>query len=154
LALSMTLLAGTGMMVVLTQRVAAVDMGFDAQKLWAARLSMRGPLAGDEARRAWADDALREIAAMPGVASAAVATEIPLRGGNVRSFETPGQIGGDAEFRSVSASYFETLGVPLRLGRAFGDADRRGSAPVALVNETFARRYFDGQPLGKQIRIA
>src|SRR5690606_20970197 len=79
LALSMTLLAGAGMMVVLAQRVAEVDMGFDAQRLWSARLSMRGPLAGDEARRAWADEALRQIAATPGVASAAVATEIPLR---------------------------------------------------------------------------
>jgi predicted permease len=154
LALSMTLLAGAGMMVVLTHRISDVEMGFEARNLWAARLSMRGALASDDARRAWADQALREIASMPGVASAAVATEIPLRGGHVLSFETPGQIGGDAEFRSVSASYFETLGVPLRLGRAFGDVDRQGSEPVVVVNEAFARRYFDGKALGKQLRVA
>jgi ABC-type antimicrobial peptide transport system permease subunit len=150
----MTLLAGTGMMGVLTQRVADTDMGFAAQNLWTARLSMRGPLAGDDSRRVWADEALREIEAMPGVTAAAVATEIPLRGGTVRSFETPGLTGGEAEFRSVSSSYFDAMGVPLRLGRAFGDGDRQGSAPVVVVNETLARRYFSGEALGKQIRVA
>jgi len=159
LALSMTLLAGTGMMVVLTQRAAETDMGFEAQNLWTARLSLRGPLAGDDSRRAWADAALREVEAMPGVVSAAVATEIPLRGGNVRNFEAVGERltageAAQAEFRSVSSSYFDAMRVPLRLGRAFGDGDRQGSAPVAIVNETLARRYFNGQALGKQIRVA
>lgn len=154
LALSMALLAGAGMMVVLTQRVTETDMGFDSQNLWTARLSLRGPLASDESRRAWADSTLREIEAMPGVVSAAVATEVPLRGGHVLSFESPGRTTGEAEFRSVSPSYFETLRVPLRLGRAFGDGDRQGSAPAAIVNETLARRYFDGQALGKRIRVA
>lgn len=153
LALSMTLLAGTGMMGVLTQRVADIDMGFDSQRLWTARLSLRGPLIGDEARRAWAEAALRDVQALPGVASAAAATEIPLRGGNVRRFEADGLIAGDAEFRSVSANYFETIRAPLRLGRAFGDGDRQGSAPTAIVNETLARRYFGGKALGAQLRI-
>lgn len=154
LALSMTLLAGTGMMVVLTQRAAETEMGFDAQELWTARLSLRGPLAGDESRRAWADAALREVQSMSGVAAAAIATEVPLRGGSVRDFEAEGLTAAQAEFCSVSSNYFETMRVPLRLGRAFGDGDRQGSAPVAIVNETLARRYFDGLALGKQIRVA
>jgi putative ABC transport system permease protein len=156
LALSMTLLAGTGMMVAMTQRVAEIQMGFDARSLWTARLSLRGPLASGESRRAWADSALREVQAMPGVSSAAIATEVPLRGGNVRRFEAVGEsvTAGEAEFRSVSSNYFETLSVPLRLGRAFVDTDRQGAAPVAIVNDTLARRYLGGRALGKQIRVA
>jgi predicted permease len=49
-------------------------------------------------------------------------------------------------WNSVGADYFHTLQIPLLLGRDFRDADMQGGPPVAIINETFVRRYFNGQP--------
>ena len=159
LAFSMMLLVGTGMMVVLVRHVTHTDMGFDAGNLWSARLSVRGPLRSDEAaRRSWSTAMLEQIQAVPGVVSAAVANELPLLGGDKRLFEAAGETPSadatvQAEYRAVSATYFETLGIPLRQGRAFGPADGEGSIPVVIVNETMARRLFPQRALGRQLRI-
>src|SRR5262249_44668333 len=52
----------------------------------------------------------------------------------------------------VSADYFRTLGIPLRVGRVLTDQDRAGHPPVAVINETAARRYWPGQnPIGKRV---
>ncbi len=159
LAFSMMLLAGTGMMVVLARHVTHTDMGFDASNLWTARLSLRGPIRSDDgARRNWAATTLEQIQTLPGVTSAAVATELPLLGGHRRRFEAVGQAQADvtapqAEYRAVSPGYFETLRIPLRQGRVLNSEDHEGSAPVVVVNETMARRFFPGGALGRQLRI-
>ena len=58
------------------------------------------------------------------------------------------------ELRYVSPGYRATLGIPLRGGRDFSDSDRPGAEPVAIVNEAFARRFWEGaSPLGRTIRI-
>jgi putative ABC transport system permease protein len=155
----MMLLVGTGMMVVLVRHVTHTDMGFDERNLWTARLSLRGPLRSDEAaRRSWSTAMLEQVQALPGVASAAVANELPLLGGEKRLFEAAGETPSadarvQAEYRAVSSTYFETLRIPLRQGRAFGPADREGSIPVVIVNETMARRLFPESALGRQLRI-
>lgn len=52
----------------------------------------------------------------------------------------------------ISADYFSTLGIPLRAGRVLTDADRSGQPPVAVINETAARRFWPGQdPIGKRV---
>jgi putative ABC transport system permease protein len=56
-----------------------------------------------------------------------------------------------ANFRRVSPDYFRVMGIPLRSGRPFGDGDDLASAPVAVVSEGMARRYWGSQPLGKRI---
>jgi putative ABC transport system permease protein len=54
----------------------------------------------------------------------------------------------------VSPSYFDTFGIRMLRGRAFTEQDRQGSQPVAIVNETFARRYFEGvDPLTQRIAV-
>jgi putative ABC transport system permease protein len=159
LAFSMMLLVGTGMMVVLVRHLTHTDMGFDEGNLWTARLSLRGPLRSDDAaRRNWSAMMLERVQALPGVTSAAVANELPLLGGDKRRFEVPGQTLADdttlqAEYRTVSPTYFETLRLPLRQGRTFHHGDREGSIPVVIVNETMARRFFPEGALGSQLRI-
>ena len=55
--------------------------------------------------------------------------------------------------RGVTGAYFAALGIPLKAGRRFTSADRDGGMPVAIVNETFARRYFGGRsPIGARLR--
>jgi predicted permease len=155
----MMLLVGTGMMAMIVQHVTQRDMGFDEKNLWAARLSLRGPgLSDDESRRNWALTTLEQIQSVPGVVSAAVGSELPLLGGAKRRFEAEGQtVSGEtialAEYRAVSPSYFDTLRIPLRQGRLFQDEDRDGSAPVVIVNETMARRFFPTGALGRQLRV-
>jgi putative ABC transport system permease protein len=59
-----------------------------------------------------------------------------------------------ANWRTVSAGYFRTLGIPLLAGRDLTERDREGAPPVLLVNQTMARRYFPHEdPLGKRVKI-
>ena len=60
-----------------------------------------------------------------------------LKGSDLSSFGTAG-------FGTVTAAYFQTLGMPLARGRGFGAADREGSPPVAVINRTLERRLFGG----------
>ena len=61
---------------------------------------------------------------------------------------------GGAGFKSISPSYFNTLGLPLLRGRGLTDQDRKGTTPVIVVNDAFAKRYFENQdPLGKHVLI-
>jgi putative ABC transport system permease protein len=60
----------------------------------------------------------------------------------------------EAHYRMITPDYFRALGIPLHDGRAFDDSDRSGSAPVALINETFARQFFQGRSaVGSRMRL-
>ncbi|HEV8630050.1 MAG TPA: ABC transporter permease [Thermoanaerobaculia bacterium] len=89
------------------------------------------------------------LAAVPGVVDVAFASRLPLSGeDHSSSFRLRGEVEGagprrSAQDRAISPGYFRTLRVPLR-GREFAPSDGRGAAPVAMVNEAFARRYFPG----------
>jgi putative ABC transport system permease protein len=93
---------------------------------------------------------LREI---PGVRVADVGTALPFSGvGSTIHFNIIGRPPKGPEdyiatgYRAVGPDYFAALSIPLRQGRAFTDRDRDRSRPVAVVNETFVRRFFDGDP--------
>jgi hypothetical protein len=53
----------------------------------------------------------------------------------------------------ISPDYFRALGIAVRSGRAFTAQDRHDSAAVAIINETFARHYFGGHPIGRRMRL-
>ena len=98
-------------------------------------------------------DRLRErLRRIPGVRMAEIATSPPFSGtGSSFHFNIAGRPPkGPEEFiitgyRAVSEGYFTALGVPLVAGRLFTDRDREGSLPVAVVNETFVRKFFGGR---------
>jgi predicted permease len=61
----------------------------------------------------------------------------------------------EAHYRMITPDYFRALGIPVRGGRVFDAADRAGSAPVAIINETLAQQYFYARnPLGSRMRLA
>jgi putative ABC transport system permease protein len=70
----------------------------------------------------------------------------------------PEPIGGRSDrvyVRWATAGYFHAIGIPVLRGRAFSDADRAGSTPVAIVDQTLARRHFrGGNPIGRRIRAS
>jgi len=102
-----------------------------------------------------------ELRAIPGVTSVGMASSGPLFGGTETDefLRDDGSSGPAhepmvARWYDMDAGYFPTLGVPLRRGRLFTDADRAGAPRVALVNEAMARRYFAGtDPVGRRIRL-
>jgi predicted permease len=102
---------------------------------------------------------LRALEATPGVDAAALAIDLPMDmsefGGPVwpEGWDDPDGRGRGVDMNVVSDGYFETLRIPVLRGRGFTAADRAGSAPVAVVSETFARDVWgDADPVGMRIR--
>jgi predicted permease len=156
-AMAVVLLAGAALLAASFARLTRVDPGFDADRVVAVRLG-RLPSEYDAARRELLVDRLLErVRALSGVEHAAAAPNLPLeRGLNflVDTPEHPELATGAVELRSVSPGYLATLGVPLRSGRDFDDGDVKGGEPVAIVNEAFARQFWnDASPVGRMIRI-
>jgi putative ABC transport system permease protein len=96
------------------------------------------------------DTALERLRALPGVEAASPASAVPLN--PFLAFNRPGgQFRPDAgsrtvrvqyNFNAVGPDYFRIMGIPILQGRAFADSDRLGTPPVAILNETMARRLF------------
>jgi predicted permease len=96
-----------------------------------------------------------EIRAVPGVRSAATTTHVPLEPGSWTLGITVGAIDGDSKFTWVSPEYFHTMDIPVIRGRGFSQSDTASSPRVALVNETFVRRYLGSiDPIGKTVRTS
>jgi predicted permease len=137
-----------------------VELGFDPSGV--AIFSMEpGNQGYDEVRgRAFYDDLLGRVASLPGVRAASLAASTPLgldysrKGVSVEGY-TP-RPGEDMEFGAniVGPGYFDVMHIVLDRGREFTQRDRDGSLAVAIVNQSFARRFWPGEdPVGKRIRI-
>jgi putative ABC transport system permease protein len=160
-ALALVLASGAALLVRSFAQLRAGSLGFDPKGVLTLRVMLPGYKYDIPKQRAFGDQALAELARLPGVESVGLCTFLPLSGWHgVRSFavqgETPPAPGQEpeAEFRVVAGDYFRALRTPLRGGRLFTPADNESAPPVLLVNETFARRFFpDGQVLGRRLRV-
>ena len=100
-----------------------------------------------------------DVVNLPGVESAAIAYDHPLRSNWTESFEiegvpvAPDDRAPTSNFNPVSPDYFRTLGMPLISGRYFSADDTKDRPGIAIVNETFVRKYLtDGRALGRRIK--
>ena len=158
-ALSLVLLAGAGLMLRSLQRLRGVDPGFNPSHVLTVKLSLPGShYAGGEQRTALFERLIEQVKAMPGVRAAGVVFSLPLGGSNrSNSFRIPGRPDApgeskDANYRSVSPEYLKVMDIPLLHGRGFTPWDRASAPAVALINESFARRFFPGEdPVGRTI---
>ncbi len=160
LALSLVVLVGAGLYVRTLRNLRHVDLGIDAQRLLVLRiLPDRAGYTAAQAREFEAR-VLQSIERIPGIESAAISRHIPLAG----SLRTSSNITvsgmpqpADPRLRRVyinivSRGFFETMKIPLLLGRSIDDRDRIGAPTVVVVNETFARAYLpDQSPIGRQL---
>ncbi len=104
---------------------------------------------------------VERVSAVPGVGGVATAGALPLDGwNNGMPFLIAGGTNVDranrnaAGFKIVGSNYFRVLGIPILRGRALSDHDVRGSTPVAVVNESFVRRFFpSGDAIGQHLLI-
>ncbi len=96
---------------------------------------------------------VEEARSIPGVENAAVTTHVPLIGGSWGHQITIGKVEGGANFTWASPGYFDTMGIPLVSGRGFTKTDTMASERVAVVNQTFVRRFLNGaDPIGQTLR--
>lgn len=155
--LAVVLLAGATLLTASFARLIRVDPGFDADGVIAVRLGRLPPEYDPARRRLLVNRLLERIQALPGVERVATAPSLPLERGLNFPVDIPErpELGmGAVELRVVSPHYLATLGIPLRGGRDFTESDVTGAEPVAIVNEAFARRFWEGLPAtGRPIRI-
>jgi len=159
IVLALVLLASAGLLVESFLRLQKVPAGFDHTKVITARLELPNasyPKAQDTAD--FYKKLLERVSVLPGVQSAAAAWWIPLSGSDidltfdVQERPLPEGQQAVAEVNVVTPEYFRTLRTPIALGRAFTDRDDKNAPPVAIVSESFAKRYFPGEnPIGKRI---
>ncbi|MBO0859260.1 MAG: ABC transporter permease [Chloracidobacterium sp.] len=156
-ALSLTLMIGAGLLARTFANLAGVAPGFDPRGVLTCQVALEGPrydTTREEA--AFYRDALERIGRLPGVEEAAVTNKLPLDWQFRMPIvlpEKPDQA-HMTQFRMISPDYFRAMKIAVRQGRAFTDADNAAAAPVIIVNEAFAQRFFDGQdPLARRVII-
>jgi putative ABC transport system permease protein len=165
IAVALILLAGAGLMINSLLRLQRVEPGYETENILTMQLALpaaRYPNSRPEQVIGFYRQLIECVKALPGVQNAGVATAIPLAGGGwgkqfTREDQPPPKSLGDVpglQYRQISAGYFETLGIRLREGRYLNERDTANGLPVAIVNETAARRFWpEGSPIGKVFKL-
>ncbi|MFI5125845.1 MAG: ADOP family duplicated permease [Candidatus Acidiferrales bacterium] len=162
IALSLTLLAGAGLLLRSLARVLTVSPGFDASHVLTMRVSVFGHQYQDNKNlRQFFTQTLARVRVLPGVAGVGVASEIPL-GGNSDQYTLHAEgkmnvnpeLDPSAERYCVSPGYRTAMGIPLLRGRDLAESDTADTPQVVLINEAAARQIWSGEdPLGKRVKI-
>jgi len=158
-ALASLLMMGAGLLMRSLIRLQDVDPGFGPERVLTGRITL--PLtkyAQGPARRAFFQELIERLEALPDVASTGFVTMLPLSGSNTgvgiliqgRPEPPPAEI-PIVWWRAASPGYFTAMSIPLLKGRLLGDSDREGAPAVAVINQTMAGRLWPGEdPIGKR----
>jgi predicted permease len=159
-ALSVVVLVGAGLLLRSLGKLFAISPGYNPDNVLVAEFELPMTKYDGARSEAFYQQLLDRLRALPDVQSVATARFTPLSGAvGLSTFKIEGQSvkpeeGTTTDTNTVSAGYHELMGIQLLQGRSFTEQDRKGSPPVAVVNEAFARRYFpDGQALGKRVSL-
>jgi predicted permease len=161
-ALAVTLLTGAGLLIRSFRELMAVNPGFQPDHIMTMRVLLPGKTYDTLPKIAnFARQLESRAAALPGVRAAALGNAVPLDGTSfwltfvvrgsapVRPSDQP-----SASIRIVTPNYFSVLGTPLVRGRAFAADDRVNAPRVAIVNQTFVKRFMANEdPIGKYVEI-
>jgi putative ABC transport system permease protein len=163
IAIALILLNGAGLLFKGLSRLASTDPGFKTERLLTFRLDLpETRYAEIPPQTRFLRSLVESVSALPGVRAAALISDLPSGGAaldhNVLVEGAPAVAKGSepsAYTRLTSASYFQTMGIPILRGRALSETDREGAPLVAVINETMARQFFAGRdPIGARIRWA
>jgi len=158
-ALSLVLVVGALLFVRSLQNLLATDPGFRAEGVLAAQIDFERLKPTAEQTPVLRRELQAKLAAVPGVISAAQVMMTPVGGGGWNNDVGPdgtvaANSGKDVWFNRTGPGYFQTMGIGLVAGRDFNDRDTANSPKVAIINETFARKYFGGQnPVGRTFHL-
>jgi putative ABC transport system permease protein len=158
IALGMVLLIGAGLLIRTFANLRGVHPGFDPRGIVTAQMSVQGPAYQNHTTLIpFYESVLERVRQSPGVEAAAVSNNLPLVtylnvGATVPDGSTPEIFSCD--WRYVSPDYFQVLRIPLLAGRLLADSDGEKSAPVAIVNQAFANKYFAGRDaVGRHVSV-
>jgi predicted permease len=156
-AVSLVLLVGAGLFIRTLQNLRAVDVGFNPKNLVLARINPRLNRYDDARVAALYTQLLDRLKTIPGVSSVALSQPSLLSGSeNTTSIFVEGQTYDRGTRNQIyrvimSPGMFETLQMPLLTGRNVSERDDRDAPKVAVINETAAKKYFDGEnPIGRR----
>ena len=162
ISLALILLIGTGLMIKSFVRLLEVNPGFRTDHVLTMQLLLpRAKYKQDAQTIAFYQQLLDRVRAVPGVDSAAAVDTLPLSGSNstsgilVEGHSAPaaGEI-NEVNYRTITAGYFQTLGIPLVEGRGISETDTATAPKVILINQAAAQKFFAGQdPVGTHVRF-
>jgi putative ABC transport system permease protein len=161
-AFSVILLAGAGLLIRSFMRVLGVDTGFHADKVLTMRIALpQERYSKPEQVREFYSEIVRRVQRLPGVEAAGAANSLPLSGQGGSGTTTvdtqavpPDQATPEVDWHPVTPGYFQAMGIPLIRGRYFEERDSEITAPVAIVDDDFARSYWPNEePIGKRAKL-
>lgn len=157
-ALSLTLLIGAGLLMRSFQALREVRLGYQPDHVLAVRLPLpKDRYKTSEQVTGFFRPLLARLKVLPGVAEAAEASSIPTHGGIQSDVEIPGRTHDErwaTLLQLCSEGYFPILRVEFKQGRSFSAAEVNDARKLAVVNQTFARKYLDTvDPIGQHVRL-
>lgn len=156
-SLTTLLLVGAGLLVQSLVKLEGVPVGFDADSVVTAKLSLtRARLPNGAAINEFMSRLASDLQTAPGIQSAGISSAIPLSPGAYTIMQVAANAGPfvTCEWRLVDAGYFRTLDIPLLRGRLFGPEDRPSSPRVFVLSQQAARAlYGDDNPIGRPLRL-
>ena len=172
LSLAVVLLVGAGLMIRSVRNLATLNPGFDPESVLTLHVSIprapappatagANPAAAPPVPVVYGRALLERLRAVPGVAAAALGSDVPLDGGAAASFysaegqaPTNAQNAPRAYVHRVSPQFFTTLRIPLIAGRTFTEAEAVPASPSVVVSERLVKRFWRGEdPIGKRIKF-
>jgi predicted permease len=158
LALSLPLLVSAGLLVRTLTNLQQVDLGYAKERLLMVRVDVQTAGYEEPRRLALFEQLLHRIRVVPGVA-AVTYSEHGLFTGNdsgdrvvVEGYVPQGDDDEGSSWDTLGPGYFSTLGIPIMLGRELSQQDQRAGSNVCVINEAFAKQFFEGRnPLGMHV---
>ncbi|HZF14234.1 MAG TPA: ABC transporter permease [Thermoanaerobaculia bacterium] len=160
-AISLPLLIGAALLLRSLNQARQLDLGFEAKNVLTLSVDLSLRDYSEAAGRQFYRELEERVRRLPGVKSAVIGGPVPLDFyASGEKVAVPGSEAGnekgtvEALYSSVQPGYFETLGIPLLAGRTFDRRDNATGAPVVVVNEAMAKRFWPQKdPIGRQIRL-
>ncbi len=160
-ALALTLLIGSALLIRSAIALGRVEPGFDAGNVLTMRMSVTGPqFDSSQSVDLMIRNGSERLRAVPGVLNAAATCCVPLQGGYGLPFViagrplTDGPFHGGGGWINITPGYFDVFKIPIKQGRDFTERDDSVGPPVVIINEAFANQFFkDQDPLAQRLII-
>ncbi len=156
-ALATLLFVGGGLLIHSFVRLANVELGYDPTNVLTFQVSLPGATRPTQQLKAFAEDLVSRVSAVPGVRAAAYANQLPMvQQRNSVALRTtpeppPETVANAPDARLVSRDYIKAMGIRVLAGRSLGEQDGAGQPRVLLINQALARRDFGGNGIGESV---
>jgi putative ABC transport system permease protein len=161
IALSLVLLIGAGLLIRSFVGLLMVDPGFETKNILTVPMDLPAYAYPEATKQAgFYTQVMERIKALPGVTAVGATSDLPpTTNSHSSSFSIEGRAPLEPSDNSLAVQehlatqdYFRVMGIPLAAGRAFSEADNSSAPPVAVVNQTFVRRFFPNEnPIGQRL---